>query len=84
MRRFFSERPGRKAVRDRAAGYDESAPASRRATPGAGLLHRSEAARPAKDKGPILSNGAALYHDSAIPWEIEAAAREAMEESLKS
>ena len=36
---------------------------------------------PAKDKDPILSNGAALYRDSAIPWEIEAAAREAMEES---
>jgi hypothetical protein len=35
---------------------------------------------PAKGKGPILSNGAALYRDSAIPWEIEAAAREAMGE----
>ena len=32
---------------------------------------------------PTLSNGAALYRDSAIPWEIEAAAREAMEESLE-
>ncbi len=30
----------------------------------------------------VLSNGAALYHDSDIPWEIEAAAREALEESL--
>ena len=30
-----------------------------------------------------LSNGAALYRDSAIPWVIEAAAREAMEESLE-
>ena len=39
---------------------------------------------PAKDKDPILSNGAALYRDSAIPWEIEAAAREAMEESLEN
>ena len=29
-----------------------------------------------------LSNGAALYHDSAIPWRLEAAAREAMEDSL--
>ena len=37
---------------------------------------------PAKGKDAILSNGAALYRDSAIPWEIEAAAREAMEESL--
>ena len=36
---------------------------------------------PAKGKGTILSNGAALYRDSSIPWEIEAAAREAMEES---
>ncbi len=32
---------------------------------------------------PTLSNGAALYRDSAIPWEIEAAAREAVEESLE-
>ena len=31
-----------------------------------------------------MSNGAALYRDSAIPWAIEAAAREAMEESLES
>ena len=38
---------------------------------------------PAKGKNPVLSNGAALYRDSAIPWEIEAAAREAMEESLE-
>ena len=30
----------------------------------------------------LLSNGAALYPDSAIPWAIEAAAREAVEESL--
>ena len=30
-----------------------------------------------------LSNGAALYRDSAIPWAIEAAAREAVEESLE-
>ncbi len=37
---------------------------------------------PAKGKGTILSNGAALYRDSSIPWEIEAAAREAMEESF--
>ena len=38
---------------------------------------------PAKGKDPVLSNGAALYRDSAIPWRIEAAAREAMEESLE-
>ena len=30
----------------------------------------------------MLSNGAALYRDSEIPWEIEAAAREAMEDAL--
>ena len=35
-----------------------------------------------KGDGIALSNGAALYRDSAIPWEIEAAAREAVEESL--
>ncbi len=38
---------------------------------------------PAKGDGFVLSNGAALYRDSAIPWKIEAAAREAMEESLE-
>ena len=32
----------------------------------------------------VLSNGAALYRDSDIPWAIEAAAREAMDESLES
>lgn len=31
--------------------------------------------------GLVLSNGAALYRDSEIPWEIEAA-REAADESL--
>jgi 8-oxo-dGTP pyrophosphatase MutT (NUDIX family) len=33
--------------------------------------------------GLALSNGAALYRDFDIPWEIEAAAREAMEESFE-
>jgi hypothetical protein len=28
----------------------------------------------------LLSNGAALYRDSDVPWEIEAAAREALED----
>ena len=35
-----------------------------------------------KGDGLTLSNGAALYRDSEIPWEIEAAAREAVEESF--
>ena len=39
---------------------------------------------PAQGDGLTLSNGAALYLDSEIPWEIEAAAREAMEESGQS
>ena len=34
------------------------------------------------ESGGVLSNGAALYRDSAIPWAIEAAAREAMDGSL--
>ncbi|MYI22967.1 MAG: HNH endonuclease, partial [Gammaproteobacteria bacterium] len=38
---------------------------------------------PGKGDGIALSNGAALYRDSEIPWEIEAAAREAVEESLE-
>ena len=37
-----------------------------------------------KGDGLTLSNGAALYRDSDIPWEIEAAAREAVEESLEN
>ena len=39
---------------------------------------------PAKGGRLALSNGAALYPDSRIPWEIEAAAREAMEDSLEN
>ena len=39
---------------------------------------------PAKGGDFALSNGAALYPDSQVPWEIEAAAREAMEDSLES
>ena len=41
-------------------------------------------AAPGKGDGLTLSNGAALYRDSEIPWEIEAAAREAVEESLEN
>ncbi len=37
---------------------------------------------PAKGDGFVLSNGAALYRDCDIPWKIEAAAREAADESL--
>ena len=37
---------------------------------------------PPMDPG-LLSNGAALYSDSAIPWAIEAVAREAVEGSLQ-
>ena len=33
------------------------------------------------DESATLSNGAAIYRDSAIPWSVEAAAREAMEDS---
>ena len=35
------------------------------------------------DESANLSNGAAIYRDSAIPWAVEAAAREAMEDSLE-
>ena len=38
---------------------------------------------PLKGDGFVLSNGAALYRDCDIPWEIEAAAREALDESLE-
>ena len=40
-------------------------------------------AAPSKGEGAVLSNGAALYRDSDIPWRIEAEAREAVEESLE-
>ena len=40
-------------------------------------------AAPSKGEGAVLSNGAALYRDSDIPWRIEAQAREAVEESLE-
>ena len=36
-------------------------------------------APPMGERG-VLSNGAALYRDSAVPWEIEAAAREAVDD----
>ena len=39
---------------------------------------------PSRGERVTLSNGAALYRDSAIPWAIEAAAREAVEESMES
>ena len=40
-------------------------------------------AAPGKGDGIVLSNGAALYRDSDIPWRIETEAREAVEESLE-
>ena len=39
---------------------------------------------PAQGDRITLSNGAALYHDSEVPWEIEAAGREALDESLET
>ena len=38
---------------------------------------------PSRGETVVLSNGAALYRDSDIPWRIEAEAREAVEESLE-
>jgi len=43
---------------------------------------RKQRGAPSTSERTMLSNGAALYRDSDIPWEIEAAAREAVEESL--
>ena len=54
--------------------------------PGLQACRRSPSAHPgapSRGERATLSNGAALYHDSAIPWAIEAAAREAVEESLE-
>ena len=51
--------------------------------PGLPPLPAVHSGAPAQGDGITLSNGAALYRDSAIPWEIEAAAREAMEDSLE-
>ncbi len=38
---------------------------------------------PSRGERATLSNGAALYRDAAIPWAIEAAAREAVEASME-
>ena len=43
---------------------------------------RKQRGAPSTSERTMLSNGAALYRDSDIPWEIEAAAREAVEESF--
>ena len=55
-------------------------PTKRRPSPVPAVHRRA----PAQGNGITLSNGAALYHDSEVPWKIEAAAREAMEDSLES
>ena len=65
--------------------------AARSTEPGDGLAGQSASGlppvpshhpgAPAKGDGFALSNGAALYRDSEIPWAIEAAARGAMDES---
>ncbi len=44
---------------------------------------RVKAGAPPTGERAVLSNGAALYRDSDIPWEIEAGARETVEESLE-
>ena len=43
---------------------------------------RKQRGAPSTRERTMLSNGAALYRDADIPWEIEAAAREAVEESF--
>ena len=43
---------------------------------------RKQRGAPSTREHTMLSNGAALYRDSDIPWAIEASAREAVEESL--
>ena len=50
---------------------------SRPALPPAPSVHPGA---PPTGERAVLSNGAALYRDSAIPWEIEAAAREAVDD----
>ncbi len=60
-----------------------SRPAPRAAAhpPPVPLVHHDA---PVQGDGITLSNGAALYRDSDIPWEIEAAAREAVDELLEA
>lgn len=62
---------GELGSKERLQAVDASLPAVPSVHPGA----------PRVGENPGLSNGAALYRDSAIPWEIEAAAREAIEDS---
>ena len=57
-------------------------PAEKRSDPGLPPVPLAHPDAPSRGHGLTLSNGAALFRDSAIPWEIEAGAREAMEESL--
>ena len=64
-------------VRPDARKTPQSAPASLPPVPSA------HPGAPSMGERPALSNGAALYRDSAIPWPIEAAAREAVEDSLE-
>ena len=61
------------------AGADPAENRSDPALPPVPLAHPDA---PSRSDGLTLSNGAALFRDSAVPWEIEAAAREALEESL--
>ena len=68
---FFTPK-GRILLGAPSAASAESLPPMRSAHSGA----------PSRGGSATLSNGAALYHDSAIPWAIEAAAREAVEASL--
>ena len=44
---------------------------------------RKQRGAPSTRERTMLSNGAALYRDADIPWEIEAAAREAVEASIE-
>lgn len=85
--------PGRRAEKaGSGSGGERRGMIARSAGPGVGRAGKSalglppiptiHPGAPPIRAGPTLSNGAALYRDSAIPWEIEAVAREAMGESL--
>ena len=84
MGRIREDEPGRRVLADApnvrarpdARKTPQSAPASLPPVPS------DHPGAPSMGERPALSNGAALYRDSDIPWAIEAAAREAVEESL--
>ena len=76
------KRPGWPDAPNGRVQADASNERARADTPGRGVRAVSSLPPVPLATRATLSNGAALYRDSTIPWAIEAAARDAVEESL--